>query len=261
MVSYLIIQAELEYAFFISWNVALYAVSVPFLCYNIATHLKCKKYIEVLSDFNNQFLKIIGASKYILITMLCSTVILTYDRVWLNYIGCNSDIVSMFQFVDVLSNVYFLGITSIIYYYTPSMIKIYSSREGVNVFEKNFNMGGYLLLAAYFVFISFGLLCLYATGRGTLDYVIVFCLVSLLKSSIVLLGIIANYLLAVGREKFLAKIYSSIVCILIVLLYLLFPGLDYIYLPTLAIALIFISIFIILRFVKRGGFVKSTDYY
>lgn len=185
--------------FFGSWALSALSVSLIFLVYT--SHLLLKK-IALQDVFDwNAFYIVIKSSFYILIINLCTLILISYDRGLLNYLGKSSAIISRFQFMDTLSNVYYMGITSVLYIHVPNIIRVYSdrtiSKQEINSLANKITK---MLLICGLIYAGIGYAFLVYIDKYTDAYGVLAGMISL-KTTVVIIGLLGTVYMAKSEEK------------------------------------------------------------
>lgn len=205
----------LEQKFFVAWLVATTSVVTVFF---VACGVKVDLFSRRPYDAN-LFLKILKASKFMFVMAVGGVILLTSDRVMLNFYQVEESVIAKFQYVDTLSNIYFLGLSAILYYFTPNLLRRYKDSKGSSVahFFRSMKLIAVVLMCMCLGFFVCASALLYVLDR--LDYSIVELLLSMLlmKTSLIMLSTLCNFYLANGNEKYLAKYYVFVALISLLL--------------------------------------------
>ncbi|SCZ27866.1 MULTISPECIES: hypothetical protein [unclassified Pseudomonas] len=202
----------LEQAFFLAWLTATCLVVAIF-------YVVCGRKVGLFSrrpyDLS-LFFRILKASKFMFVMAVGGSVLLTSDRVMLNLHQAGELIVANFQYVDTLSNIYFLGLSAVLYYFTPNLLRRYNSageEEGAANFLRSMKMMLFALVGVVLLFLVCASVLLFFLGR--LEFVMFELLLSMLlmKSAMIMLGIVCNFYLANSGERRLAGYYIVVTCI------------------------------------------------
>lgn len=211
------------------------------------------------------FFKILSSSKYLFLMASGLVVVLTSDRLVLNALDAAEKIRADFQYVDVLTNIYFLGMTSVLYYFTPGLLSRFSGKGGEHQAEFKSMASKYMtclfgVALAFVLAITVFLLFLHRFSWGLLGI-----LVSMLavKTMLVCLGIVCNFYLAQRLERILAVAYLGLMVLGLSLSfiysYLFIGSTMLIFLPLLNATLVGILIvYLLKRIGLRAKYEKST---
>ncbi|MHC8355010.1 hypothetical protein ACYZTL_07210 [Pseudomonas sp. LB3P81] len=200
------IDAELHLMFFGCWILSAFVVVLSFYIYCM---IKLKVFKINLGDGRKLFVKILSSSKYMFLMSSGLVVLLTSDRLVLSFLGASDKVRADFQYVDVLTNIYFLGVTAVLYYFTPGMLKMFSETSGASHqdFLSIARKCCTYLAGAFVAFLSMVLLYLVVLGKFSVGLVEVLVSMLLLKTALVVLGFVCNFYLARKLEKLLAFCY------------------------------------------------------
>ncbi|PWB36013.1 hypothetical protein DCO48_00775 [Pseudomonas sp. SDI] len=251
----------LEIQFFGAWSFAAFVVVFSFFVY-------CWRKLNISSNDRSEdiklFWKVLSASKYMFLMASGLVVVLTSDRLVLNVLGAVERVRADFQYIDVLTNIYFLGMTSVLYYFTPGLLKRFS---GENAADGDFQSmmikyTGYLS-GVMMVFVLAIMVFLQLVGR--FDWALVEILVSmlLLKTMLICLGFVCNFYLAQRLEKVLAVAYLGLMVVGLGLSFVfgrLFTGTSFIvFLPLLNALLVGALVAVLFKRIRvQGSHEKST---
>jgi hypothetical protein len=197
---------ELHVLFFCCWIFSAFTVV---LCFYIYCMIRLNVIRINVEDGKKLFIKILGSSKYMFLMSSGLVVLLTSDRLVLSFLGASDKVRADFQYVDVLTNIYFLGVTAVLYYFTPGLLKMFSEKAGTSHHEflAIARKCCVYLVAAFIAFLSVVLLFLVVVGKFNASLVEVLISMLLLKTALVVLGFVCNFYLARKLEKLLAFCY------------------------------------------------------
>lgn len=204
-------DSTLEHRFFGAWAFAAFAVVVAFFVY---CRGKLGASISDRSENLRLFWKILSASRYMFLMASGLVVVLTLDRVVLNTLGAAEKVRADFQYVDVLTNIYFLGMTSVLYYFTPGLLKRFSGDDAEHgVFKVMMIKCGAWLSAVVSFFVVAISLFLLVIGRFEWPLFEILISMLLLKTMLICLGFVCNFYLAQRLERVLAVAYLSLMVV------------------------------------------------
>lgn len=253
--------SALELQFFGAWSLAAFAVVFSFFIY-------CWRMLRASDDDRTEsirlFWKILSASKYMFLMASGLVVVLTSDRLVLNLLAAAEKVRADFQYIDVLTNIYFLGVTSVLYYFTPGLLKRFSGEDAAEVaFQKMMVNCALYLSGVALMFVLAITVFLLLVGR--FDWAMFAILVSmlLLKTMLICLGFVCNFYLAQRLENVLAAAYLGLMVIGLVLSFTfgrLFTGTPLIvFLPLLNALLVGAVVAVLFKRIRvQGGHEKST---
>ncbi|WP_353348480.1 hypothetical protein [Oceaniserpentilla sp. 4NH20-0058] len=246
---------DIETAFFASWCFSLYIVMLPALFFGF---YKYKKEIKVPVT-NTQLLLmapgLIKSSGYIFLAMLGVTGFVTFDRLWLNTIDLKDDkILAQFQFFDVWTNIFFLGVSTIIFYFTPDLLKSYSLDEGRGKLLDSVSRASKVITVLALLFIVFSLPVLYLIERYSTSGIVVLASMTALKSLLLIIGFFGNYLIANHKERLIVMLYFSFLLLLMIGASFLFPSVELIYIPTFVAVSLMLLLFLFKFLLVKGKF-------
>lgn len=206
LVTWLVQGTALQVRFFSAWVAsAAFVVGVFFVF--------CLMALEAFQrhETSNKalFFKILSSSKYMFLMASGLVVLLTSDRVVLNLLGAAERVRADFQYVDVLSNIYFLGMTSILYYFTPGLLKRFSGVDATHqgAFAEMVAKYAVYLLGVVSLFVLAIVVFLLVIGKFSWGLVGVLVSMLMLKTLLICLGFVCNFYLAQRLEKVLAVSY------------------------------------------------------
>ena len=205
----------LEQAFFLSWLIASSSVVSLFyaMCGNKVGLFSLRPYDQSL------FFKILKASKFMFVMAVGGVVLLTSDRAILNLHRAEETLIANFQYIDTLSNIYFLGLSAVLYYFTPDLLRRYSSAGAVSAahFLRSMKMIAVVLVGVFVLFLAGASILIFMLGRFDSGVFELLFSMLLMKTAMILLGTLCNFYLANNGEKQLAGYYVVITCISLLL--------------------------------------------
>lgn len=226
---WLFADGALENRFFGTWAFAAFAVVGAFFVY-------CWVKLGLASEGRDErarlFWKILSASRYMFLMASGLVVVLTLDRLVLNTLGAAEKVRADFQYVDVLTNIYFLGMTSVLYYFTPGLLKQFSGDDVEHgVFKAMMvKCAGYLAAVVMFFTAAISVFLL-VIGRFEWSIFEILISMLLLKTMLICLGFVCNFYLAQRLERLLAIAYLGLMAVGLGLSF----GFGYLYTGTSAI--------------------------
>jgi hypothetical protein len=199
----------LDRAFFLTWFTATSSVVAVF-------YTMCGKKVGLFSRHPydwNLFFKILKASKFMFVMAVGGVVLLTSDRVILNLHQTAETTIANFQYVDTLSNVYFFGLSAVLYYFTPNLLRRYSSAGAVSAarFLRSMKLILVALLSIFLLFLVCASVLLFVLSRLELMMFELLLSMLLMKTAMIMLGTLCGFYLANNGEKRLAGYYIVII--------------------------------------------------
>lgn len=254
-------DSTLEHRFFGAWVFAACAVVVAFFIY-------CRGQLGACADSRPEtvklFWKILSASRYMFLMASGLVVVLTLDRLVLNTLGAAEKVRADFQYVDVLTNIYFLGMTSVLYYFTPGLLKRFSGEDAEHGVFKDMMVKCAAWLSAVVLFFIVAIsVFLLVIGRFEWPLFEILISMLLLKTMLICLGFVCNFYLAQRLERVLAIAYLSLMVVGLGLSF----GFGYLYIGTPHIAFLpllnalLVGTLVVILFKKirtQGGHEEST---
>lgn len=209
LVTWLLKDVALQARFFGAWVVAAAFVVGAFYIFCLIILKATRKHISLNWKL---FFEILSSSKYMFLMASGLVVLLTSDRVVLNFLDASENVRANFQYVDVLSNIYFLGMTSILYYFTPGLLKRFSGIDAAHerAFREIIAKYAIYLFAVLIGFIFVVVVFLFVIHKFSLELLSVLVSMLILKTFLILLGFVCNFYLAQRLEKVLAVAYLGL---------------------------------------------------
>ncbi|MEW5715676.1 hypothetical protein AB1462_25405 [Pseudomonas sp. SB113] len=255
-------HVALEVRFFGAWGASAAFVISLFFVFCMIT-LKAFRYPMMASK--GLFLKVLNSSKYMFLMASGLVVLLTSDRVVLTILGAAEKVRADFQYVDVLTNIYFLGMTSVLYYFTPGLLKRFSGADAVRDGAFAAMMLKYVAyLLSVVIFFAFAIMVfLLVVHRFSWELVGILLSMLTLKTVLIVLGFVCNFYLAQRLEKVLAAAYLGLMVVGLSLSFVyghLFVNSETIVLLPLINALLVgaLVVFLLKRITTQGAHEKST---
>ncbi len=208
----------LERAFFLTWLTATTLVVAVF-------YVVCGKNVGLFSRRpydRNLFFKILSASKFMFVMAVGGVVLLTSDRVILNLHQAEETVIANFQYIDTLSNIYFLGLSAVLYYFTPNLLRRYTSAGAVSAahFLHSMKLILFVLSGVFLLFLVCASVFIFVLGRFEwMMFELLFSML-LMKTAMIMLGTLCSFYLANNGEKRLAGYYIVITSISLLATYL-----------------------------------------
>ncbi|WP_406821270.1 hypothetical protein ACJA3S_06855 [Pseudomonas sp. KnCO4] len=201
----------LELQFFGAWSLAAFTVVFSFFVY-------CWRKLRTSTNDRTEnihlFWKILSASKYMFLMASGLVVVLTSDRLVLNLLGAAEKVRADFQYIDVLTNIYFLGVTSVLYYFTPGLLKRFSGEDAAeDAFQEMMVKCALYLSGVVLMFVLVITVFLHLIGRFDWSMFGILISMLLLKTMLICLGFVCNFYLAQRLEKVLAVAYLGLMVI------------------------------------------------
>lgn len=252
----------LEVRFFTAWAGAAAFVVCSFYVFCLFTLKNARPSLALMSGL---FFKVLRSSKYMFLMASGLVVVLTSDRLVLNALEALEEIRADFQYVDVLTNIYFLGMTSVLYYFTPGLLKRFSGEEKGHHVAFASMAGKYMsyLFGVAFAFAIAVIVFLIIIHRFSWALLGVFASMLTVKTLLICLGIVCNYYLAQRLERVLAAAYLVLMAFGLSFSFIygyFFTGsVLLIFLPLLNSVLVSVLIVYLLKKIgSRGGHEKNT---
>ena len=196
----------LEVRFFSAWGASAAFVICVFFAFCLFT---LKAFRPPATANGALFFKVLSSSKYMFLMASGLVVLLTSDRLVLNTLEAAEKVRADFQYVDVLTNIYFLGMTSVLYYFTPGLLKRFSGIDATHqgTFTAMVTKYAAYLLGIVIFFVLVMVVFLLVIDK--LSWALLGVLVSMLtlKTLLICLGFLCNFYLAQRLEKILAASY------------------------------------------------------
>lgn len=254
-------DGALESRFFGAWACTAFAVVGAFFVY-------CWVKLGLASEGHDErarlFWKILSASRYMFLMASGLVVVLTLDRLVLNTLGVAEKVRADFQYVDVLTNIYFLGMTSVLYYFTPGLLKQFSGHAAEHGVFKAIMVKCASYLCGVVVFFTAAIsVFLLVIGRFERPIFEILISMLLLKTMLICLGFVCNFYLAQRLERLLAIAYIWLMAVGLGLSF----GFGYLYAGTSAIVFLpllnalLVGILVVVLFKKirtQGAHEEST---
>ncbi|WP_104401024.1 hypothetical protein [Vibrio penaeicida] len=205
LIGYFLFAFPLVQSFFVSWALGL------ILCYGVALiHISRKVFREKnITRFSS--VTIIASSFHLFLNSVNLTLILTFDRLLLNFIGADVEIIAKFQFSDMISNIFFLGFSSVIYYLTPNMIYKFSNSHDIYVFRNWLKQTIVAIIFLSIVFFLMVLVYLNIINRFEYDQAMILLLHIIFKGALIVFGLFVMFLHSVRKERMSTYYYIFIV--------------------------------------------------
>ncbi|ONH56710.1 hypothetical protein SAMN04490182_0861 [Pseudomonas cedrina] len=190
-----------------------------------ASLVVCSLYLFCLSTLNTTqpspvlmrklFFKILNSSKYMFLMASGLVVVLTSDRLVLSALDASEKTRADFQYIDVLTNIYFLGMTSVLYYFTPGLLNRLSGKEGEHHSDFKSMTKKYIICLfgvaiAFMLAITIFLLIIHRFGWDLFG--ILFSMLTV-KTLLICLGMVCNFYLAQRLERILAIAYLGLMAL------------------------------------------------
>ena len=236
-----------EKSLFISWGASLIVVSIPVL-FGLFKVNRLQVFLTI-SDLL-VLKQLLTKAKWFVVSMFATTLFISADRLFLNLFDYDPKFISIFQVSDVVSGIYFIGASTVLFYFTPNLLIKFAS--GISHFELTRFVLRSLLINVCTAFTFFVLvltfekiiqLCFDFDFDFDFDFqfYLVFLFMLLLKSAIISYGILGNYLLAKNKERTLAifNIFLMVVCVLVTCLLVSFELAMYVSLAIFVMVVIF----------------------
>lgn len=202
----------LEVRFFSAWGAAAAFV----ICVIFAFCLfKLKAFKRHATVNRALFLRVLSSSKYMFLMASGLVVLLTSDRVVLNALDAAEKVRADFQYVDVLTNIYFLGMTSVLYYFTPGLLRRFSSVDVKHqgAFAAMVAKYATYLLGVVILFVLVIIVFLLVIHKFSWSLLGVFVSMLTLKTLLICLGFVCNFYLAKRLEVVLAVSYFGLMVV------------------------------------------------
>lgn len=199
----------LEVRFFSAWGASAALVICSFFTFCLFALNVFRRQANVNGAL---FFSVLNSSKYMFLMASGLVVLLTSDRLVLNILGAAEKLRADFQYVDVLTNIYFLGMTSVLYYFTPGLLKRFS-RVGVKqhgVFTAMVAKYVTYLLVVVVGFVIAIVVFLLIIHKFSWALVGVLVSMLILKTLLICLGFVCNFYLAQRLEHVLAVAYLGL---------------------------------------------------
>ena len=202
-------QVALEVRFFGAWGASAAFVICSFFAFCL---ISLQAFRPSMTASRALFFKVLSSSKHMFLMASGLVVLLTSDRVVLNVLGAAEKVRADFQYVDVLTNIYFLGMTSVLYYFTPGLLKRFSGVDSAHQGAFAAMMTKYAAyLLGVVIFFAFAIFVfLLVIGRFSWELVGVFVSMLTLKTQLICLGFVCNFYLAQRLERVLAIAYLGL---------------------------------------------------
>jgi len=202
----------LEVRFFSAWGAAAAFVICVIFAFCLFKLKAFKRHATVNGAL---FLKVLSSSKYMFLMASGLVVLLTSDRVVLNALDAAEKVRADFQYVDVLTNIYFLGMTSVLYYFTPGLLKRFSSVDVKHqgAFAAMVAKYATYLLGVVILFVLVIIVFLLVIHKFSWSLLGVFVSMLTLKTLLICLGFVCNFYLAKRLEVVLAVSYFGLMVV------------------------------------------------
>lgn len=211
-------EYETSYAFFLSWALGLlvsYGIALILISINLAKPNKTQN-VELKTIFNS--------AVHLLINTVGLTIVITADRLVIKYLGYSDYYISIFQFSDSVTNVFFLGLSSIIYYLTPTMFGKYSSEDGSEKFSQSINYIIKSLVLCYILFMIISLALVIIVNKFSYEQYLVIACHTAFKAGLILYSVYLTFLHSQRMENLASKSYSIMSIIILAMTYIFLTG-------------------------------------
>lgn len=202
----------LEVRFFSAWGGSAAFVICAFFAFCLFTLKAFRRHATASGAL---FFKVLSSSKYMFLMASGLVVLLTSDRVVLNALEAAEKVRADFQYVDVLTNIYFLGMTSVLYYFTPGLLKRFSGVDAKH-------QGAFTAMVAKYATYLLGVVIFFVLAIVVFllvihkfSWTLLGVLVSMLtlKTLLICLGFVCNFYLAQRLEIVLAVSYLGLMVV------------------------------------------------